>query len=136
MLLCDHAQEVNGKLYILGGGWSLLFVANQPIPVTVAVKLAVPWDRSNRQMPLACRLLNEDGEAVAAEGAEGGVRAEGIVEAGRPPGLKPGTPLDIVLALPFVVSLPAGGYVFELEVDGERVSRAPFRVQGNTMQQR
>lgn len=129
MLLCDAAQEVNGKLYILGGGFSLLFVPNQPVPVTVAIKLSVPWDRSNQQMPLVCRLVDEDGGAVTSDVAEGGIRAEGIVEAGRPAGIKPGTPLDVVLALPFVVALAPGGYVFELEVDGAVVARSPFRVQ-------
>jgi hypothetical protein len=127
ILLCDAADQVNGKLYILGGGWSLIVVPDRPTPTTVAVKLAVPWDQTNRQMSLLCRLLDEDGNPV--DLGTGEVRAEGRFEAGRPPGLKPGTPIDVPLAIPFgALAYPAGGYVFELEVDNEVVARAPFRV--------
>lgn len=127
MLLCDAADQVNGKLYILGGGWSLIFAPDHPVPTTVAVKLAVPWDQTNRQMSLVCRLVDEDGNPVDLGGGE--IRAEGGFEAGRPPGIKPGTPIDVPITLPFGhLAYPAGGYVFELEVNGEIVARAPFRV--------
>ena len=33
LLLCDHAQEVGGKLYVLGGGWSIY----RGTPVTMAL---------------------------------------------------------------------------------------------------
>ena len=127
MLLCDAAQEVNGKLYILGGGWSLIFVPDQPVPTTVAAKLSVPWDRTNQPMKLVCRLVDEDGEPV--DLGSGEVRADGEFEAGRPAGIKPGTPIDVPLAIPFgFLPFPTGGYVFELEVDDEIIARAPFRV--------
>ena len=48
---------------------------------------------------------------------------------GRPPGLRPGTPLDSTLALNFAgLTLGPGGYVWQLEVDGHVLARSAFRV--------
>jgi uncharacterized protein DUF6941 len=127
MLLCDAAEQVNGKLYILGGGWSTIFAVGQPANVTLAVKLLIPWDQTNRPHPIAAKLLTEDGDSV--DLGAGPVAATGQIEVGRPPGLKPGTPIDVPLVFPFGgLLLEQGGYVFALEVDGEPVARTPFRV--------
>ena len=40
MLLADAAQAVNGKLYILGGGWSV--AGPDPTPMAIALKMEVP----------------------------------------------------------------------------------------------
>ena len=124
MLLCDAAEESGGKLYILGGGWS---VVNGAAPMALAVKLSVPWDQANQQHSIKATLLTDDGEP--ADAGEGPIGAEGQVEVGRPAGLKPGTPLDT----PFVLNFPPlplnpGGYVWELEVDGTPMARTPFTV--------
>lgn len=127
MLLCDAAQEVGGKLYILGGGWSVIWLPGVPTPVTLAVKLSVPWDQTNRPHAVRASLVTEDGEAV--DLGSGPVEASGNVEVGRPPGVKPGTPLDVPFVLPFgFLAFQPGGYVWELEVDDEPVARVPFRV--------
>ena len=44
MLLADAAQEVNGKLYVLGGGWSV--TGPDLPPMAIAIKLDVPWRQS------------------------------------------------------------------------------------------
>ena len=41
MLLCDAAQVSDGKLYILGGGWSM--TGPDPVPSAVALKIDVDW---------------------------------------------------------------------------------------------
>ncbi len=41
MLLCDAAQVSDGKLYILGGGWSM--TGPDPVPSAVALKIDVYW---------------------------------------------------------------------------------------------
>jgi hypothetical protein len=97
MLLCDAAQEVGGKLYVLGGGWSVIWIPNVPTPVALAVKLAVPWDETNRPHEVRAQLLTEDGEPV--DIGTGPMAAGGNIEVGRPPGLKPGTPIDVPFAL-------------------------------------
>jgi hypothetical protein len=124
LLLCDAAQEVGGKLYILGGGWSVM-AADTPTSMALAVKLSVPWDRANTRHKVVVDLLDADGGPV--DLGEGPVRIEGEFEVGRPPGLKAGTPLDA----PFVANFPGlalepGSYVWELEVDGTSMARASF----------
>jgi hypothetical protein len=127
MLLCDAAQEVGGKLYILGGGWSVIWLPGLPTPVTLAVKLAVPWDQANHPHAVRAALVDDDGEPV--DFGTGPVEASGQVEVGRPPGLKPGTPLDVAFVLPFgFLAFAPGGYVWELFVDENPVARTPFRV--------
>ncbi len=61
MLLCDAADEAGGKLYILGGGWSVLQIPNLPTPMALAIMISVPWDQSNMRHTLAVRLVTEDG---------------------------------------------------------------------------
>lgn len=127
-MLCDAAQAVGGKFYILGGGWSVILRPGAPTPVTLAVKLAVPWDQSNRPLKVRAVLLDADGGEV--DLGMGPVQAEGTVEVGRPPGIKPGTALDVLFVLPFgAPAFEAGSYVWSLEVDGEQVAREPFVVQ-------
>jgi hypothetical protein len=129
MLLCDAAQEAGGKLYILGGGWSVIAVPNVPVSMTLAIKLSIPWDQANQPHPLRAMLLTEDGEPVQLPSAPAPLMAEGVVEVGRPPGMKPGTPIDAPIVLPFgFLVLSSGGYVWELEIDGHVMARAPFRV--------
>ncbi len=128
MLLCDSAQECGGKLNILGGGWSLLQVPNVPVNMALAVKVAVPWDQTNRPLKIRAALMTEDGEPVEVEGV-GPIEATGQVTVGRPPHVKPGTDLDLPFVLPFNgIQLDPGGYRWELEIDGEPAARTPFRV--------
>jgi hypothetical protein len=130
MLLCDGADEQNGKLFILGGGWSIVRVPNVPTPMTLAVKMAVPWDQANQSHPVEAKLVTEDGDQVEVAGNP--MKVEGQIEVGRPPGMKPGTPIDAPFTLNFgLVPLPPGGYVWELDVDGTTMARAPFRVLGD-----
>ena len=127
MLLCDAAESIGGKLYILGGGWSQIYTPDVPVNMALAVKLAIPWDRANDPIQIRASLLTEDGQLV--NFGMGPVSTEGGIEVGRPPGLKRGTPLDAPLVLNFAgLTIQPGGYVWELEADGGVVARAPFRV--------
>jgi hypothetical protein len=127
MLLCDSAQAVGGKLYILGGGWSILTRIEPTASMSLAVKLAIPWSRANERLDVEAVLVTDQGEKVEQDGQA--VRAAGNLEVGRPPGLRPGTPLDATFALNFQgLALEAGGYVWELRVNGEPAARAPFNV--------
>jgi hypothetical protein len=122
LLLADAAQAVNGKLYVLGGGWSL--TGPDPSAMALAVKIDVPWDRANIKHHWRLELLDGDGAPIEVPSAPAGeprpLRIDGEFEAGRPAGLKPGTPLDVALALNFApLPLPPGGrYVWRLSIDG------------------
>jgi hypothetical protein len=121
MLLADSAQEVGGKLYILGGGWSITGPA--PTPSALAIKFDVPWDRTNHRLVVVLELVTADGEPVLLpqeDGSEHPLRIDGQLEVGRPPGLKPGSPIDAAMALNFgpLPLQPDTRYEWRLSIDG------------------
>ena len=121
LLLADSAQEVGGKLYILGGGWSITAPGT---PSAIALKFEVPWDRANQRHTIELELMTEDGDAVLVPGPDGEpipLRIEGQLEVGRPAGLKPGTPIDAAMAIslgPLPLE-PDRRYQWRLSIDGE-----------------
>jgi hypothetical protein len=125
-VLCDFAEVLNGKLYIMGGGFNQV-IANVPFPVALAVLWNVPWDQANRQHALEISLVTEDGDAV--NDAEGNpIRIQGSIEVGRPAGMKRGDPIAAPLAVrtPPLTFAP-GGYTWKLSIDSEVVSIASLR---------
>lgn len=137
MLLCDAAQSLAGKLYILGGGFSTIQARPGGVQtMALAIKIEVPWDQTNRQIKFMLKLLDHDGQPVDLTGQRGGqlgpedAVAGGEFEVGRPPGVKPGTPIDVPLVLPFAaIQLRLGSYVWVLEINGTPMARIPFRIQ-------
>lgn len=127
VLLSDFAQVADGKLYVLGGGWSLC--GPGAFQHALAIKIEVPWDESNRAHKLEAILHDEDNKQVAVGTPPSPVRFEGTFEVGRPAGLPPGTPLDFPLAVNLgLLQLPPGkGYVWMINVDGRPVGKARFR---------
>lgn len=128
VLLCDAAQMVGGKLYVLGGGWSRV-LALAPLNMALAVSLRVPWHEANRAMPLRIDLVTEDGQPVLAGEGQGGISLKGQVEVGRPPGLRPGTDLDSAFVIPIngMVLRPAV-YRWNINIDGQDVETITFEV--------
>lgn len=124
MMLADHAQVAEGKMFISGGGWSVTGTPTQPS--ALAVLLQVPWADANRKIPFKLRLVNADGQPVQQQTVSGEpapVEITGEFEVGRPPGLLEGTMLDAPLAanVPPLLLAP-GRYVWELWLDGETKS--------------
>lgn len=122
MLLADHAAVAEGKLYVSGAGWSI--TGPIPVPSAIALKLDVPWDRTNTTISFYLRLAAEDGQPIVLPGPAGEpqpVEIGGEFEVGRPPGLKKGHAIDVPMAFPIApLPLPAGRrYVWELWIDGE-----------------
>lgn len=127
MLLCDHAQVANEKLYVLGGGWTQVAFPDTPIPMALAVLIEVPWTSANEPHELQVELVDQDGDLVTFQDTP--VKVVGQFEVGRPTGIKPGTDLTQQLVFKFDgIALPMGGYVFEFSVDGKPLARTPFRV--------
>jgi hypothetical protein len=132
LLLCDHAQEVAGKLYILGGGWSIYRGA--PVTMGLAVKISIPWDAANIPHEFAARLVTEDGLDPVLAAPDGGLNAtrvefQGRFEAGRPPGLAPGSELDAPFAVNIAgLPLSPGRYEWQVEIDQAVVGRVAFTV--------
>jgi hypothetical protein len=98
LLLADFAEAINNKLYIMGGGWSV--IGPDPATFAIAVKLEVPWDETNKRHQLELKLVDADEKPIMVPTPVGDKPLEigGEFEVGRPVGLKPGTPLDVALA--------------------------------------
>lgn len=134
MMLADFAQVSDGKLTVVGGGWSM--TGPQPMPFGIAILIRVPWDQANHRHVLRLELIDADGAPVTVETDEG--VAEPLVffdnfefEVGRPAGVKPGTPLDLPLAINAgPVPLEPGVYEWRLTIDGlgDDDWRLPFTV--------
>ena len=99
MMLADSAQAVAGKLYVLGGGWSI--TGPEPAPSAIAIKLDVPWDQAEVAHRWTLALVDADGTpvflpapddetaAAAARGRDRGGARRGE-RAGHPPRLGDG----------------------------------------------
>jgi hypothetical protein len=127
MLLADYAVVADGKLTVVGGGWSITGPA--PEPFGIAILVHVPWDQANQRHTMRLELLDSDGNpALARQAGDEDGDAEPIVffddlafEVGRPPGIKPGTPLEFMIAVnstPLALE-PGGRYEWRLAIDGE-----------------
>lgn len=128
MLLADSAQSVGGKLYVLGGGWS---VTSAGVPHAIALHFQVPWDQSDDLHRFVLSLLTSDGEPFEPS-PENPVRVQGEFQTGRPAGTKKGAPLDATLAVG-IPPLPLEAdsrYEWRLELDGE--SRDEWRLPFST----
>jgi hypothetical protein len=133
MLLADYAQVADGKLTVVGGGWSL--TGPDPMPFAIAILVQVPWHLANEKHAIRLELLDADGQPVLVETEEGEqplvIFDDSPFEVGRPAGLKPGTFLDFPLAVNSgPVPLEAGMYEWRLTIDGEGDPdwRLPFTV--------
>ncbi len=122
MLLADAAQVVDGKLYVLGGGWSV--TGPQPTPSALAVLIQVPWGETNRPHQLRLELVGAGGEPVmlptGPDSAPQPLVIETKLEVGRPAGIRPGSRLSVPLAFGlFPLPLtPGERYLWRLTLDG------------------
>lgn len=120
MMLADHAEVADGKLFINGGGWAL----TGPAPTTCGVALIfhIPWERTNHKTRFSLALLDADGHPVTQPGPIGAqpINVGGQFEVGRPAGVPPGTAINVPVAVnTFPMQLPPGTqFTWVLEVDG------------------
>ena len=82
VILAEHVEVLNGKLYLMGGGYDCLFLDRPPqtMPVTFAVGLLVPSEASGQPHHLQFAVLDAAGNAIAAS-------EEIVLNIQRPPGL-------------------------------------------------
>lgn len=127
MMLCDYAESVKGKLYVMGGGWSVCPAG--PRNMSIALRTLVPWDETNRKHKMRLILQDESGNTVALGEPPREVKQDGDFEVGRPPGVRPGTEIPFTVVFNFIgLPLdPDGGYRWQLEIDGEPADYVSFR---------
>jgi len=121
-ILCDSAQTTqDGKLYLLGGGWSHIFrllppagsqVAAPPTQFAIAASFLIDWLDANRPISVRVGVEHQDEKAPLFE-------ARAQLTAGRPSLAAPGDPLRAVLALPVLMVFPQdGSYCVRAEMEG------------------
>jgi len=119
MMLADSAQAVGGKLYILGGGWSL--TGPLPCPSAIAVLVSVPWNETNRKHRLKMDLLDEDYRPVLLPTPDGEVPLSIVneFEVGRPAGIVAGSAIDVPFAFNIgpIPLAPGRRFVWKLVID-------------------
>ena len=132
MMLADHAQVADGKLFISGGGWSI--TGPQPTPFAIVLEFKVPWNLINTQRTFTLSVIDADGEPFLVTTPEGErpLRIEGQFMATPAPGVKPGSELSTLAAInmPPQQWVPGKQYEWRLEVDGKAEDdwRLPFQV--------
>jgi hypothetical protein len=124
LILADHSEALNGKIYAMGGGWNVLRFPQLPHEwgFALAFGLDVPWDETNRRYGLTMHLEEPDGEVLGDEFSMD-------IEAGRPPGSIPGSDQRIVLSLRTQAAFTtAGPHAVVVKIDGEEIGRSRFYV--------
>lgn len=126
MLLADSAQVADGKLYILGGGWSV--TGPEPVPSAVAIKVAVDWHEFNSPHHWELILEDADGKLVQFETPEGTqtIEVRGDFSTTTPDDVPQGTPVDVPIAVNFgpIPLAPASRFTWRLVIDGESLPGA------------
>lgn len=129
LLIADAAQTAEGKLSVLGAGWTEMGPVT--VPHAVAAIVEIPWDEAGRTIEWVLSLLDEDGHPVCpVPGVP--LRVAGSWVVGRPAEAVPGCPLTVNLALNLsaLPLRPGRGYEWVLSVDGHVTGdgRRAFRV--------
>jgi hypothetical protein len=131
-LLADHAQAINGKLYVMGGGWNV--IGPDLAPFALAGIIELDWNESNQPHRVTAELLTEDGQLVLVPTPTGNQPAivALTVEVGRPVGVRAGTPLNVPIAINLggVPIPPDGRYVWRFSINGQ--SRDDWRLSFST----
>jgi hypothetical protein len=125
--VANHAEAINGLLYLQGAGWSEIRIARQPngqlgpAHFGIGVSILVGWTETNQRFPFEIQVLHKDG-------GEPLLQAQGQVEQGRPPGLAHGSDLRSTLAINVETLFPRpGGYEVRAAV-GSNTRSVSFRV--------
>ena len=109
ILTADAASVSDGKINMLGGGWTHVGagVAN----FTLVVRLDIPWTMTNQQIPWTLSLIDQDGKLYRPEPDLDPVRIEAELNLERPDNAPEGSSFDVPLLFPFVgLPLRQGSY--------------------------
>ena len=129
LALADYVRAVEGKLDLLGAGWTV--TGPDPASFGIGILIEARPGEFGGQHELLLELVDEDGRLVPVpDGEDALLRIEGTIEMIPPPGHQPS--LSLVLPVAFNaanVPLPPGRKLeFRLWIDGETKEawRLPF----------
>jgi hypothetical protein len=119
MILADAAQATDGKLYVLGGGWSL--TGPGPVAAAVGMIINIPYQEADASHAWRLELIDADGKQVYTPD-EQPVLMEGNIDIEPYPGMG----ITDEVNVPIAVSLPqghpvkpGGKYEWRLWLNGE-----------------
>lgn len=107
LTVANHAEAINGLLYLSGAGWTDLWRQIQPggaLPINhfgIGVAILVSWNETNQRHHVVIRIESEDAKEL--------VKVEGDIEMGRPPGVPAGSDFRSVMAINGDIQFPAAG---------------------------
>lgn len=129
IILADHAETLNNKLYLMGGGWQTLTVNTLPAPHTLAVAVAfsVPGDETNQIHDIQIEVADQDGKSL--------LTLDGQFEVGRPAGIPKGGAQRVQMAINMGLQFERlGDYIITTRIKGEVSKQVPFNVvQGSAL---
>jgi hypothetical protein len=116
-LLCDSAQVVDGKLYLLGGGWSATLAVPHSSAIALVVSLPASSDGKHR-VDLA--LVDDAGAPLMFPTSDGEVplRISAEFETAPIPGAATVT-VPLAIGLGPLPCAPDRGYEWRISVDGQ-----------------
>jgi hypothetical protein len=121
LILADAAQVAEGKLNVLGGGWTI--TGPDPVPFALAGIIEVPWQETNRNHTFRFELIDLDGNPVMVDGPDGQqpVALDGGFEVGRPPGVRAGSflPMPFALACASLALPPGSHFEWRFSINGK-----------------
>lgn len=122
VIIADRAEVVNGKLYLMGGGYDRIVIGNSMphrFPLSFAVGVLVPWNACNIEHRLQFAIEDPEGRDLEGFGGEIGFNV------GRPPGMEPGESQRVMVASPLAqVMFPAyGTYILRVTLNGTDVRK-------------
>ena len=124
IILADYAETVNGKLYLMGGGWDRLTVSSG-FPATrqcgIAVSFRVPWSLTNQTHRFEVEVVDDEGQSLS--------RTEGHFEVGSPTGVPSGEPQRFQFAMNGPLTFEQSGqYAIVARAEDAEVGRIGFAV--------
>jgi hypothetical protein len=139
--LADSVATAEGKLYVQGGGWNLVNVAQFPYRLArcgIALIVRIPYTATNQGHKFELFLRNEDGQELPLGDAPPGTEAPdgkirrlgGEFTVGRPPMIQPGDEQLVALAINIdgLVFETPSRYEFVVDLDGTEVKHLGFRI--------
>ncbi len=127
LIVANHAEAINGLLYLSGAGWTDLHrhIQGGLAPVShfgIGMVIRVPWQETNHKHSYIVEVRTSAADAVI-------VHAEGEISVGRPPQLPPGSIQHTVVAITVDLTFPhAGSYQVIAMMDGKDAPAWTFRV--------
>ncbi|HET8658640.1 MAG TPA: hypothetical protein VFM55_06540 [Micromonosporaceae bacterium] len=127
VILADTGvQDPQGKLHLLGVGWSQIGVQPNGLSgdMAVAVLIEVPWDMCNKELNVELELRSEDGEPVLVPtpGGQQPLRMTQRLVIPTPPGAPNGSPgtANLLVKLQGGLALaPGSWYAWRVTADGK-----------------